>query len=173
MFEKHSGDDTMNQLIQVATHSFAFARLPQFRDITNINTLECVGKIRFVLHQYIEWIDKKYFTNADKDVRIPEQHENFKKIISDLCLETSFNTLTYGPQVFLLKLHFRRYGETAMPNISETSLHFVFPPGLDIRTIVSEIIMLLTCIIKFLYIFLIAIITKMIVIILVTTTAIL
>ena len=144
MFEKHSGDDTMNQLIQVATHSFAFAKLPQFHDLTNINTLECVGKIRFVLHQYTEWIDKKYFTNADEDVGIPEQHNNFKQIISDLCLETSFNTLTFGPQVFLLKLLFRRYGETAMLNISDTSLHFVFPPGLAISTIVSGINMLFT-----------------------------
>ena len=102
MFKKHSGPNKINQLIQVAKEGKS--GLTRLNDLTNTDSLECVAKIRFVLHWYAEWINEKYFTNAAEDI---EQHDNFQKIISELCLERTLNTKSFGPQVFLLKLLIR------------------------------------------------------------------
>ena len=132
MYERYSNLDKINQvnmLIHIAVESKeCLSSLPNQLNERNVvlEVLECVGGIRFVLNRYTEWIDEKYFTRATVDTCLSEQYDRLQCKISELCLDKSHNTKSFGPQVFLLKVLFRRYGETAMLNIlSDSAMRFL------------------------------------------------
>ena len=129
-------------LIQVVTDSKTrLLNLPnQLSDNENLTLefLECVGGIRFALHHYTDWINDKYCRNATEDTRL---HDKLQGVISELCLQKSLNTKTHGPQILLLKLLFRKYGETGFKKITaDSAMSWVLPESVSTPSHVSHII---------------------------------
>ena len=119
-------------IIQVVTESESclLSLASQLNENENLplEFLECVGGIRFALHHYTDWINDKYCRNATEDTSFNEQRDRLQSAIAQLCLQKSFNTETLGPRILLLKLLFRKCGESGLNFLCTNSfINWIIP----------------------------------------------
>ena len=92
--------------------------------IITLEYLESVGGIRFVLLNVIEHLVARFLQQGDS-------HSYFEQLLAsveDLCRNKAINTLSYGPQTFLLKSLFRRCGEIDFHKItSKRDMNWILP----------------------------------------------
>ena len=105
--------------------------------VTTLEYLESVGGIRFVLLYVVEQLVTRFHQQGDS-------HSDFEQLlcsVEDLCRNKVVNTLSYGPQTFLLKSLFRRCGEIDFHKItSKRDMNWILPIGTTSNTDVRQLL---------------------------------
>ena len=95
---------------------------------TSLDCLESVAGIRFVLLYVSEQLV------ASKYIQQEDEHSDFEELlilVKALCSNKAVNSISHGPQTFLLKNIFRRCGEMSFHRIiGEHGLNWILPVGM-------------------------------------------
>jgi hypothetical protein len=92
----------------------------------NLPYLEAIANIRYALqHACILITKNEIHKNHSKD------HLTFLKTVQRVCKNQQLNSEWAGPQLFLLKILFKKIGESSLRKIIENqSLHWILPERL-------------------------------------------
>ena len=119
-------------ILQNSLHEIISSDVSQFVNFLNMSKqhlnqhkldlvyLEAVATVRYILQYICEWI----VTHKERD----EQHIKILTAVEKLCKDKVVNSITSGPQVYLLKNLYKRCGESGLRNVtSEQSIDWVWP----------------------------------------------
>lgn len=91
---------------------------------TDLVYLEAVANVRYAFQYICNWLVSNQ--NAENEL-----HIDLLKAVKNLCVDKSLNSLSTGPQIFLLKSLYRRCGEIGFKTItSNQSLEWIWPENM-------------------------------------------